>query len=629
MTTYMELDRCQVLCGCRRTVPLCKLYFCRHCLDLRCSECVSHEVDSHYCPNCLENMASAEAKMRKHRCGNCFDCPSCGHTLSTRATAVMLARPDDPGKTMAQKAYYLTCGFCRWSTRDSDIPDQRQSAGGWQESANPYSKRISELVDSYHHLAVREKADREWSKFVRKRNYMILLERYPVLNPRLRRYCSSSWTTPSREAEPVKQVNIPAAEAPDEPVAFDLDSYINQPLQLEKITTVFQRHLAPHLQPKRTSELEPHPKCLVVKRSMRCRTCEHNLSKADFNPSSIKFRINLSAVLHVPEIRYILLLPQPSEETAGKKGHGIQRRTSTTLAVMKEQRLIHRDFSPGKKQNIVLTICNPAHRVTTVSLRQLTAEEEMRTLGHLVSCLDPNDKPKNAEHLAESDAGGKTKDDEAKSTGSTDPTNPPAGSSGDTPTETAHCFSTVKLSLPTGELKLAPRNDIADYDEGLPSNLLSDYKDDPRVVAFRRGNKIGLHVGLTPFADYRSFPRPLTNLCPLMEEGNEDQENVNSDENLVPLRAAVRFTFDYKNTTTTLLSEHRAAALASPAGAVIPPAVVAPSPNKADTKQKDSETSKSLSSTSSPSLPRPPGSEQINEIQMTVLLYFGDMPLKN
>lgn len=83
--------------------------------------------------------------MRKHRCGNCFDCPSCGHTLSTRATAVMLAKPDDPGKTVAQKAYYLTCGFCRWSTRDSNIPDQRQSAGGWQESTNPHTKRVCVL----------------------------------------------------------------------------------------------------------------------------------------------------------------------------------------------------------------------------------------------------------------------------------------------------------------------------------------------------------------------------------------------------------------------------------------------------------------------------------------------------
>ena len=50
----------------------------------RCGFCVSHEVDSHYCPNCMENMPSAEARLKKNRCANCFDCPHCSHTLSTR-----------------------------------------------------------------------------------------------------------------------------------------------------------------------------------------------------------------------------------------------------------------------------------------------------------------------------------------------------------------------------------------------------------------------------------------------------------------------------------------------------------------------------------------------------------------
>ena len=79
------------LCSCGHLQPLCRLYFCRYCSDLRCGQCVSHEVDSHYCPNCLENMPSAEARLKKNRCANCFDCPSCGHTLSTRATSMTVA----------------------------------------------------------------------------------------------------------------------------------------------------------------------------------------------------------------------------------------------------------------------------------------------------------------------------------------------------------------------------------------------------------------------------------------------------------------------------------------------------------------------------------------------------------
>ncbi|VEL24916.1 unnamed protein product [Protopolystoma xenopodis] len=80
--------------------------------------------------------------------------------------------------------------------------------------------------------------------------------------------------------------------------------YLNHSCFLE-VSTLAQRHLAPLLQPTNASQLEPRHKALVVKRSMRCRRCEHNMSKADFNPSSIKFRINLSALYHVPEVRII------------------------------------------------------------------------------------------------------------------------------------------------------------------------------------------------------------------------------------------------------------------------------------------------------------------------------------
>ena len=89
LQAFLRLVR--YLCSCGHLQPLCRLYFCRYCSDLRCGCCVSHEVDSHYCPNCLENMPSAEARLKKNRCANCFDCPSCGHTLSTRATSMTVA----------------------------------------------------------------------------------------------------------------------------------------------------------------------------------------------------------------------------------------------------------------------------------------------------------------------------------------------------------------------------------------------------------------------------------------------------------------------------------------------------------------------------------------------------------
>jgi len=71
-------------------------------------------------------MPSTEAKIKKNRCANCFDCPSCGHSLVVRAMAVPnTTNPlEDPQKANVKKMHYLTCGFCRWTTRDVGLPDQ-------------------------------------------------------------------------------------------------------------------------------------------------------------------------------------------------------------------------------------------------------------------------------------------------------------------------------------------------------------------------------------------------------------------------------------------------------------------------------------------------------------------------
>lgn len=77
------------------------------------------------------------------RCANCFDCPCCMHTLSTRATSIPAPLPDDPAKTTMKKAYYLACGFCRWTSRDVGMADKSVgkclgtkgrtlSKGGWR-----------------------------------------------------------------------------------------------------------------------------------------------------------------------------------------------------------------------------------------------------------------------------------------------------------------------------------------------------------------------------------------------------------------------------------------------------------------------------------------------------------------
>lgn len=61
------------------------------------------------------------------------------------------------------------------------------------------------------------------------------------------------------------------------------------------VTTIEQRLLQPDAQPATVDKLFPIHKQLSVKQSLRCRKCEHNVSKPEYNPNSVKFKIQLFA----------------------------------------------------------------------------------------------------------------------------------------------------------------------------------------------------------------------------------------------------------------------------------------------------------------------------------------------
>uniref|UniRef100_A0A8C2J4N2 Dynactin subunit 4 n=1 Tax=Cyprinus carpio TaxID=7962 RepID=A0A8C2J4N2_CYPCA len=264
-------------------VPLSQLYFCRYCSELRSLECVSHEVDSHFCPSCLENMPSAEAKLKKNRCANCFDCPCCMHTLSTRATNIPAPLPDDPTKTTMKKAYYLACGFCRWTSRDVGMADKSVASGGWQEPENPHTQRINKLIEYYQQLAQREKLERDRKKLARRRPFMPqafsqhtihVVEKYG-LGTRLQRQRSGApisalYGLSLKEGEDQKEITIEPAQALDEVEPLPED-YYTRPVNLPEVTTLRQRLLQPDFQPAGASQLHPRHKHLLMKRSLRCR----------------------------------------------------------------------------------------------------------------------------------------------------------------------------------------------------------------------------------------------------------------------------------------------------------------------------------------------------------------------
>uniref|UniRef100_A0AAQ4PX76 Dynactin subunit 4 n=1 Tax=Gasterosteus aculeatus aculeatus TaxID=481459 RepID=A0AAQ4PX76_GASAC len=323
MASLLQPDRVVYLVRGEKKIraPLSQLYFCRYCSELRSLECVSHEVDSHYCPSCLENMPSAEAKLKKNRCANCFDCPCCMHTLSTRATNIPAPLPDDPTKTAMKKAYYLACGFCRWTSRDVGMADKSVASGGWQEPENPHTQRINKLIEYYQQLAHREKQDRDRKKMARRRQCMPLafsqhtihvVEKYG-LGTRLQRQrpgapISSLSGLSLKEGEEQKDITIEPAPALDEVEPLPEDCY-SRPISLPEVTTLRQRLLQPDFQPAGASQLHPRHKHLLMKRSLRCRKCEHNLIFAHPIPSKRESQVLLTLTNPVENITHVTLAP--------------------------------------------------------------------------------------------------------------------------------------------------------------------------------------------------------------------------------------------------------------------------------------------------------------------------------
>lgn len=110
------------------------------------------------------------------------------------------------------------------------------------------------------------------------------------------------WTdklTPKRNA-PKISASLATAAVDELP-----DDVFTQPLVLNTITTLKQRLQHPALQPASVNNLYPQHRGISIKRSLRCKQCQHNVLKPEFNPQSIKYRIQLYGSAHMPDVRLI------------------------------------------------------------------------------------------------------------------------------------------------------------------------------------------------------------------------------------------------------------------------------------------------------------------------------------
>lgn len=260
----------------------------------------------------------------------------------------MVPSDKDAGQLVAKKYFYLVCFSCKWSSKDVDIPDQLTQTGGWREKETPNAARIEELIQHFKVVAHKDRLERETRikriphKPITHHSHAIhLLDKYGIsaqLSPKvteaLRAKTSISIPLSTSSSDLTKSMiakssNIEPAVATSNIEPLDINLYYKSTVDLNSVSTISQRLHQVECQPEKTSDFYPVSQTLSVKRSLRCRECERNLSKPEYNPSSIKFKILLAAYYHVPEVK-----------------------------IKSDLRKIK--FVPETESSIELTICNPS-----------------------------------------------------------------------------------------------------------------------------------------------------------------------------------------------------------------------------------------------------------------------------
>ncbi|VDP14077.1 unnamed protein product [Onchocerca flexuosa] len=277
MTALFSIDQVKYECSCGEWESLSRLYFCRHCSEIRCMLCVSQEMDTSFCPSCLDNVSTGEARQKKNRCSNCYQCPICGVSAVIRAS---------------NETYHLSCNTCRWTTTDSNIPDSTSSTT-WPQYQLEDEQLLSAFLERMRNYAAVERADRERHKYSKRRSNLgaVLSDRFGLQTMYNRRKAALAERTEKK---------FPTLEPTDDIMPLDDSIFDEQEIDIGSIATLMQEAKQPLANGR---PLLPIRTPLAGRHSIRCKQCDHSLCKGEYSPTSIKFKIQVLAGNHVPDIR--------------------------------------------------------------------------------------------------------------------------------------------------------------------------------------------------------------------------------------------------------------------------------------------------------------------------------------
>jgi len=275
------------LCTCSRSFKIEDLFYCQQCQNVRCSLCVAQDIDSYYCPNCLENMASSEANYFSNSCKKCFECPCCFAALSFQTSST----------SETDKSFFFSCGFCRWDSLGlnlvADSPNNLIAKLLEKEREGTEQKEVAKIVEKLQ-KEEREKA-KEKRQLSRIRRSSLLFRTAPL--PNISRPPPITLAELEKSLEAKEQSKLNKDTSVQE---FDEDVYKEQ--ELSQVSTLGQRLNALPGQSRDINSIYPRRKHLLTRRSKRCTVCDKVLIKPDLSPSKIEFKRQHMAIFYLPKV---------------------------------------------------------------------------------------------------------------------------------------------------------------------------------------------------------------------------------------------------------------------------------------------------------------------------------------
>lgn len=382
------------------------LLYCEECHDIKCPRCVTEEIASPYCPDCLFETSKSTMRSDGGRCPrNCFRCPIC---TSQMITASVGETRDGP--------FILSCNYCMWSTLDigikfgkgtgirAQLDDILSGAGakGHNKSRADEQARSSSLSQPPITSADPEQSDSEKTGNSNRRRESAA--RFDSMTKFYKKQISDSTASDATFSNAAINMAYSSPSSIDRIMAIYNNKLDSKKRSEQHVTTMreantlaegfkqsdsqsscpFPRdYSAATTRTQRDyqnpssignpsaaveSHLVPMPTPFRTKRLKRCMDCKHMLTRPELKVTSARYRVKLIALDYIPFVT-IKPLPVPGGLPApGPDGADIA-------------------LQAGKAVQFIMTLRNPLFEDVKVSLGSPSVTPGKH--GHRVTILCP------------------------------------------------------------------------------------------------------------------------------------------------------------------------------------------------------------------------------------------------